>query len=279
MKARECYFHTSVGAVFALYANHNQTTLIVFLHGAGDSHLNFMDFLHNPVLANYDILMPDLMGYGKSERAALSFSFSQQVQALVEQITQLEKSYKNIILVPHSMAGIHAVLLAQGELNACIKGICAIETTVTQYGAFISEEISKQSQQNKDLSEWFEQWCHQIYQAGLSEPALKTYHAGLQLTTMRCFTDNCMEMRRLATAIDHAEFTHRMGHEFVKLTIPKLYCIAEKGHQFQSLPFLQANHVPVHVIISADSHFCAQQCPQAFLETLHHWTASIIAVA
>ncbi|MCP3942509.1 MAG: alpha/beta hydrolase [Desulfobacteraceae bacterium] len=275
MNHKKLYFNTTMGRAFGLYANNDKHILIVFLHGAGDSHLNYVNFLNYNELLVYDIFIPDIMGYGYSNCEKLSFSFDQQVDVLVQQIRQLPSKYKTIILVPHSMGGIHAVLLANGKLASSIRGIYAIETTLTQYGSFISRQILKCFQKGENLSEWFDRWSDQIYQAGLKESALGIYHVGLQLTTIRCFTQNCMAMRQLAVKVANAEFTNCIGYDFVKLSLPKVYCIAQNGQQLQSLPFLKAYHVPVHILPSS-SHFCAQGCPEQFLKNLNLWIQNLI---
>jgi hypothetical protein len=165
------------------------------------------------------------------------------------------------------MSGIYAVRLAQGILAPLIKGIYAVETTVTQYGAFISEEITKQAKANVDLAQWFEGFCENTYQLAADVPTFRTYYAGLRLTTARCFIQNCLDMREVATSEKTSKFTNQIGHAFVKLTIPKVYCLAEKGQQLKSLPFLKQYHIPIQ-LFPTNSHFCMQACPELFIKRL-----------
>jgi len=127
---------------------------------------------------------------------------------------------------------------------------------------------------HQDLSEWFSKFCKQIYQQGTNLPALRTYYTGLQLTTMQCFTQNCLDMRKLALLETQSAFTNQIGHTFVKLDIPKIYCIAKEGQQIKSLPFLKTHGIPIHTL-PTDSHFCMQTCPTAFIKNLRSWIQSI----
>ena len=59
-------------------------------------------------------MAPDLLGYGENIKAD-DYSFNNQVQNIIKQIRTLEQTIEftlsEIILIPHPMAGIHAMLL------------------------------------------------------------------------------------------------------------------------------------------------------------------------
>ena len=50
-----------------MFYRHNQIdqerTTLLFLHGLGESGLCFVDAFHEPALKNYNIIVPDLLGY------------------------------------------------------------------------------------------------------------------------------------------------------------------------------------------------------------------------
>ncbi|OAJ33228.1 alpha/beta fold hydrolase [Piscirickettsia salmonis] len=57
---------------YTLYQNirlQGSDTLLVFIHGLGDSHLNYQLFFDLSELLPFDLIAPDLLGHGKSSRA------------------------------------------------------------------------------------------------------------------------------------------------------------------------------------------------------------------
>ncbi|WP_299496270.1 alpha/beta hydrolase [uncultured Shewanella sp.] len=277
MMITEFYTQTEYCHLFArLYSKHSDT-LLVFLHGCGDSHLNYCDFAHSSQLKNYDIFIPDLLGHGKSGHLKTTpFSFELGTQGIIKQIQSLERQYDNLFLIAHSQGGIYANQLAKSELAPLIKGVYAIETTVTQHGIFISKEVAQCINQGGDFTLWYTDFCQRIYQAGLSERAMQRYFCGLQLVDQSCFIKQCLLTQSLAYAIPRQTFTSQIGEDFRKLAIPKLYCLADKGKKRINLPFLEQNNIPTFMMKHTDSHFCAQQQPDIFVTHLNQWIANLI---
>lgn len=253
--------------------NHN-TTLIVFFHGIGDSHLNFTCFFNTPLLSSYDLFVADLLGHGRSSEAQ-NYSFKSQIEALVTLLTPLAKSYKKIIFVPHSMGGIHATLLAANEFAGKVAGIYAIETSITQYGSFIAKEVTDIINKNMSFSSWFKNFCEKIYSCSeAEEEILRTYYIGLRLVRESAFLENALEMFNLATALKDKLFTSKIGEIFATLPIPKVYCLGEKGQQFPSIPFLKQNNIAIEYF-PTDSHWVSQTCFSAFCQQLDSFIKSL----
>ncbi|WP_298772278.1 alpha/beta hydrolase [uncultured Shewanella sp.] len=277
MMIAESYIKTEHYDLFALTSIQGRDTLLIFLHGCGDSHLNYADFIHSTQLKSYDIFIPDLIGHGKSSGLSTeTFSFELGTQGLIKHIQSLHHSYKRIFIIAHSQGGIYANHLATSDIAQLIKGIYAIETPVTQHGIFISNEVVKCIHQGKNINTWYMDFCHKIYQIGHNEQAMRHYFCGLQFADLSCFIKQCQLTQTLAHAIENQTFTSQIGEDFSKLTIPKLYCLAENGKKQVNLPFLEQHNIPTFIIKNADSHFCAQQQPDIFLAHLNQWLESLL---
>jgi pimeloyl-ACP methyl ester carboxylesterase len=104
----------------------NLPTLLI-IHGLGDSSLNYREFLS---LTNYNVLIPDLLGYGKSSGAG-DYSCNNQVNAIIHHINHLQKesgiALSNITLLAHSMGAIVATLLCESDLKSQIKALISVE--------------------------------------------------------------------------------------------------------------------------------------------------------
>ncbi|OGT46880.1 MAG: hypothetical protein A3E83_08975 [Gammaproteobacteria bacterium RIFCSPHIGHO2_12_FULL_41_20] len=67
--------------------SHRPTLLII--HGLGDSGASYYNFLFSKELRDYNILIPDLLGYGKSS-ASTDYSFQCQVTGILKHIDYLQ---------------------------------------------------------------------------------------------------------------------------------------------------------------------------------------------
>ncbi|MCL1124468.1 hypothetical protein [Shewanella surugensis] len=71
-----------------------------------------------------------------------------------------------LIIIPLSLltqqGGIYANYLATSEITHLIKGIYAIEMTVTQHGVFMSNEVVQYINQGKDINPWYTDFCQRV---------------------------------------------------------------------------------------------------------------------
>jgi pimeloyl-ACP methyl ester carboxylesterase len=271
---KEQYIQYRENTLFQISRMNQSSTLIVFFHGIGDSHLNFSCFFNFSSLNSYDLFIADLLGHGRSS-SSQNYSFKVQIDALTAQLSPLINQYKTIIFVPHSMGGIHATLLAANQFSGKIHGIYAIETSITQYGSFIAQEVSKNRNKNIAFSSWFQNFCNTIYSnSKLEQETFRTYYVGLRLVREAAFLENALEMFTLATTLIDKPFTHKIGEIFSSLPIPKVYCLGEKGKQLSSIPFLKQNNITIEYF-PTDSHWVAQTCFMEFCHRLDSFVRSV----
>ena len=262
------YLHYQSHELFSLYRYNNKDTLCVFVHGLGDSHLNYQFLLHETALHQYDIFIPDLINHGRSSHTAISH-YELVVHCLEAQIKPLLAHYQSVCFIPHSIAGIAITKLYQRlskhEQQKC--SIFALETSITQHGSFLTKNLDESLASGIPLSNWFEDFCQKNYSLGMDAIYLRSYFCALQLCDKRAFKTLALETRKIATFENKATFTNTAGLAYSELSIPKIYCYADKGQQLPSLPFLKQNHLKA-ISIDAKSHWVLQENPTDTLSAL-----------
>jgi pimeloyl-ACP methyl ester carboxylesterase len=103
---------------------------ILPIHGLGGSK-NYWQTVHNySELAQYNILIPDLVGFGDSQPVPNSFMFTMKEQAMaVKALIDAFAVKDDILLIPHSMGGLIGVYLAE-LLGPRVRGIIYCEGNV-----------------------------------------------------------------------------------------------------------------------------------------------------
>src|SRR3990167_6304431 len=101
----ESYFQHNSEYYFLLHSDLQETRpTLLFIHGLGDSHINYLPYLHSELAKYYNILIPDLLGYGKSSAAA-DYSFEQQVQGMEQNLnylqTKFQIQFQHIVFIAH----------------------------------------------------------------------------------------------------------------------------------------------------------------------------------
>ncbi|OAJ34031.1 hypothetical protein A0O36_01770 [Piscirickettsiaceae bacterium NZ-RLO1] len=183
-------------------------------------------------------------------------------------------NYRRVILVPHSIGGILATALCQTNLKSSISGVFALETSLTQYGSYLSEKVSNIIKQGEKFNLWFAEFKNNIYQQGHQDEIARIYYASLCLADPGAFLALALATRKTATEVSAQEFTNSSGAAFAMLDISKAYCLGVEGNQLQSLPFLQAKGITT-LRLPTSSHWVAQSCPSEFIGELKAFIAKL----
>lgn len=102
------YYNTKYGNMYYQYYNYKKDKTIVWLHGWGKSGNEFISFCDS--FNNYNHLIIDLLGFGKSSNVTLKMCLIDYVDILNSLI--LSHQINNIYLVGHSFGGRIAILYA-----------------------------------------------------------------------------------------------------------------------------------------------------------------------
>ena len=252
-----------------MYCRHNgidpKRTSLLFVHGLGDSGLSFEDPFKYKKFNKFNIIVPDLIGYGRSSGAQRKkdYGYKAQVSYLQKLIEELD--IKELIVVGHSMGGDLTTLMCVADKKGIIKKYISIEGDVTQYDLTISRASVKALDKDK-----FDSWYENDFKQKLVWEKLgrlrsgRLYYASLALTRKEAFLENAKELVKRNTSLD-GKFKSEIGKKFLTIKIPKVFCYGTKSLARSSLRFLQENDVPLRAFEGA-GHCPMTDCPDEFYE-------------
>lgn len=216
---------------------------LLFIHGLGDSGLSFEDVFNYDFLNDYNILVPDLIGYGRSSDASEpeSYCYEAHAERLWAMINHLELT--DIILLGHSMGGDISTIMCRDNYDSMIKKYINIEGDITQHDLFISSRAVKANDDGK-FDDWFEEhFKHEMIFKKLGhQRSSRLYFASLNFCRKQAFLNNSKELVERNTKLD-GEFKSEIGEIYAKLEIPKVYCYGTLSCPKETLAFLEQNQL------------------------------------
>ena len=133
---------------FFTYHRGTKPLTIVIIHGLGGAKEEFVKILNYPNLKEYNILIPDLVGFGDtSAPEGFGFKMVDQAQA-VRQLMEALKIEGGVVLIPQSMGGPIGLLLAE-NIRELVKGIVWCEGVVDLGDCPSSSQLI-----NSSLEDW-----------------------------------------------------------------------------------------------------------------------------
>jgi len=252
----------------------NKLTLL-FIHGLGDSGINYKEFFSSSLVDKFNIIVPDLMGHGKSAKLN-KYTFKLQSEILISHLAHLEFEnnieLNNIILIPHSMGAAHALLLYDSIIRTKIRALISVEGTITQYGTFISKHVF--NNQNNFVN-WFNKFKYiNVYsELATKYTSLKKYYASLEFCDPTAFLENGVELYEISTCLNEKN-QNISGKRFLDLDIPKIYCYGDQSLAKESIEFLNEHNLPVK-IFQTENHFVMQQCQAEFVQFITSWIMNL----
>jgi pimeloyl-ACP methyl ester carboxylesterase len=196
---------------------------ILCIHGIGESSLSFLESFQVPSLQSFNVVAPDLMGYGCSSNAPdEDYSFSSQIQRLYKLIDEL--GLAEFVLVGHSMGGDIVTYFAAND-PARVRGLINIEGNLTPSDVLISNQAVKADERG-DFETWFrEDFMNNMVlnQWGSKWASCKRYYASLWFCRPQAFLSNAREICQRNTALPNTPETET-GLKFQQIEMPKVYC-------------------------------------------------------
>lgn len=229
------------------YIRHNEIsfgkTTLLFLHGLGDSGQCFQEVFQERRFNRFNIVIPDLIGYGKSSGSANGdYSFDSHIERVWKIIEDLK--INNIIVIGHSMGGDIATLLCASDQKNTIEKFVNIEGNLTQYDLFISQEAVK-AEEAGNFTHWFynefmtakvlEDW-------GRKYPSCRRYHSSLRHCKTDAFLANTRELYERNTALPGKQKSET-GRMYCSLSLPKIFCYGTKSVSSGTVEFLKENGI------------------------------------
>jgi pimeloyl-ACP methyl ester carboxylesterase len=143
------------------YIRHNEIKSdrmsLLFLHGLGESGQCFQEAFEDERFDNCNIIVPDLIGYGKSSE---SVNGDYGFEAHLERLWKIIEYFKihDLIVIGHSMGGDIATLLSSSDKKNEIPKFVNIEGNITQFDLFISQEAVRAAEKGN-----FTYWFHDAF--------------------------------------------------------------------------------------------------------------------
>jgi len=218
---------------------------LLFIHGIGESGRSFFDAFGLP--QSYNIIVPDLLGFGKSQKVKDNpdYSFSRQIRIIWELIDRF--CLNEIVLVAHSYGGILGTLMCREDDNHKIRKYLNVEGGIARDTTILSlKAVRALDEFNNDMGEF----GHWLREGEFRKILLEDNESP---STIKCF-DSVTECDPAAFAQTAAEICSRfesededgvneISQDYKDITIPKLYCVGTRPVMESARRFLTKNNL------------------------------------
>ena len=240
---------------------------ILFLHGLGESGLCFYGALQRPKLQGYNLVIPDLLGCGKSHcdsNNPVDFSFDAHLLRLWQLVESLD--LREITLVGHSMGGDLGTLMCEQNRDGRIRRFLNLEGNLCRSDMFLSSNAA-QFEEMGLLDNWLRDVLKEdIVAKGVgASRSLRSYHASLSLANADAFRCNAVEMNRLNQPTPDG--ATELGRRFLNLDLPKIFCWGEQSLHASTRVLLEQTQPP-NLRFNRAGHWVMLDRPRAFYEFL-----------
>jgi len=188
---------------------------ILFIHGLGESGLCFEHIVKNHVFGTYNVLLPDLPGYGRSPWSGKE---PLDLYGLADHLAASLSS--PVIAVGHSMGGVVALLLAERHPQL-VSRVIDIDGNKTSADCVFSSQALAMGRE-AFLEGGFDEMRNSIYNKGIDDTALRGYYVSLRLADPRSYYRHSDDLVKMSASGDLAG---RLG----KLQIPVSYIAGFPG--------------------------------------------------
>lgn len=254
---------------------------ILLIHGLGESGLSFSEIFEDDRFDSFNVVAPDLVGYGKSSwSVSKNYSFAYHLDCLWEVIDHF--MLDDITVVGHSLGGDLGTLLCRQDMceyqgperDDCvgrIRRFINVEGNLTKHDLFISRRAHAADERG-GFNKWFQErflygrvyrkWCGWGKKKG---SFARRYLASLHFCDPEAFRQNAVEIYRR----NHVQGSDSGGILYSALEIrEKLYVYGAASLGRQGRRFLKKWNLKSEGV--EDSyHWPMIDQPEAFYEILH----------
>lgn len=196
---------------------------LVFLHGLGDSGRAFSEAFERPELAGFNLIVPDLVGFGQSSGALDGdYSFATQAERLWRALDSL--GVETVTLVGHSMGGDLATLMAFWDRGERVRSLVSVEGNLTPRDLFISSKAAESADQGR-FEEWLPKFAQETVLASWGEkwPSYRRYYESLLFCHQDAFRESARELVRRNGPVP-GSLASEMGALYRSLSLPRVFC-------------------------------------------------------
>ena len=155
----------------------DRAATVLWVHGLGESGLCFEGVLDRPELAAWRHLAPDLPGYGRTAWPGTASGLADLADLLADLAADLGGGGP-VVVAGHSMGGVVALLVAERH-PTLVRAVIDIDGNTTSDDCTFSGQAAAQ-----DLAAFedggFDELRDRVYEAGVTQPAQRGYHASLK---------------------------------------------------------------------------------------------------
>ncbi|MCP4351679.1 MAG: alpha/beta hydrolase [Desulfobacterales bacterium] len=255
-----------------IFLRHNETETdrltLLFVHGLGESGLCFREVFEDKRFNEFNILVPDMIGHGKSSASADGdYSFDAQVKRIWKLLEICR--VKNLVAIGHSLGGDLTTLLCTSDKTGMIKKYVSIEGDITQSDLFISYD-AVEADKKRRFTDWLEYdfMNKKIYeQLGQKYISCRRYYASLFLCRPEAFWANAYELVERNNALP-GKYKSEIGQLYCSVSIPKIFCYGTESITQNTLDFLKENDLQ-HKSFSGASHWLMIDKAEEFYSFLY----------
>jgi pimeloyl-ACP methyl ester carboxylesterase len=251
---------------------------VLFLHGLGDRGCVFQAASDEPGLRGFNLVAPDLPGYGESQLSATdnhSYTFKNQIACLNRLIDHLKIA--EFVLVGHSMGGDIGSLMCNGEAGKRIRAVLNIEGDLTEADRFISDAAVRAHEAGDQA---FESWLRHelielLFDADRSARfpiSRKHYEEALQHCSPQGFWTNVQEIRVLNSNLPGLNFA-AAALLFERIRVPKDFYWSDASLADGTQAYLQAARFEAHAPFQGCSHWIMLDQREKFYNELAQFLA------
>jgi pimeloyl-ACP methyl ester carboxylesterase len=192
--------------------------VLLWIHGLGESGRCFEAIAAHPALAGTGALIPDLPGYGRSERPPSTASLVEVADHLAGWLAA--RGGPAPILIGHSMGGVIGVHLAERHPQT-LAGLVDVDGNVSMGDCTYSARATAHAP-DAFLARGFAEMCAYVDERAPDDPAHASYARSIRLADPRTFH------RHAADLVD-ASAPEDMAARLARLTIPVVYLAGAPG--------------------------------------------------
>jgi pimeloyl-ACP methyl ester carboxylesterase len=248
---------------------------VLFLHGIGESGRCFIDAFGLPKA--FDVIVPDLLGFGKSGWAENNrdYSIESQIGILREVISHFD--LRNIVLVGHSYGGMLGTLLSAENTGGRVGKFLNVEGGIAHDTAIQSiHALSVLGEYGGDM-ERFGYWLREgdfkkTVLEDMESPSTIKYFDSVVECDPAAFA---MTAREVCAALESRENDgmNEISRAYKNLKIPGIYCVGTRPVMDSAKRFLDENGLEYRVFNVA-SHWLMLDAREEFYAFLEGYIES-----
>jgi pimeloyl-ACP methyl ester carboxylesterase len=227
-----------------LFVRHSELNrprpVLLFVHGLGESGMCFNEAFESGDMKEFNIVVPDLMGYGRSSGAGNGdYSINSQALRLwrLMDVLRIGPFY----VVGHSLGGDIGTFMASSDAQQRIKGFVNIEGDLTPHDIFFSNKVVTAAESG-NFAEWFEKDFKEdlvLKGWGGRWPSCRRYYASLQFARPEAFLANAKEIYQKNQPLPGRRECIT-GLTYGGLKIPRVFCWGSESLAKGTLEFLES---------------------------------------